>query len=80
MTDSVYSLKELNNVGMRAFRFTCVSSEAAARLKQLELESSPLLATPRNNVNVNVAMNNQVSVCLCNISTKDKTNESLTEI
>uniref|UniRef100_A0A4W6G8W0 Erythrocyte membrane protein band 4.1 like 5 n=1 Tax=Lates calcarifer TaxID=8187 RepID=A0A4W6G8W0_LATCA len=36
-------------------------TEAAARLKQLELESSPLLATPRNNVNVNVAMNNQVS-------------------
>ncbi|XP_029968713.1 band 4.1-like protein 5 [Salarias fasciatus] len=33
-------------------------SEAAARLKQLELESSPLPPTPRNNVNVNVAMNN----------------------
>uniref|UniRef100_A0A4W6G9T9 Erythrocyte membrane protein band 4.1 like 5 n=1 Tax=Lates calcarifer TaxID=8187 RepID=A0A4W6G9T9_LATCA len=37
-------------------------TEAAARLKQLELESSPLLATPRNNVNVNVAMNNQDDV------------------
>uniref|UniRef100_A0A3B3Y5A6 FERM domain-containing protein n=1 Tax=Poecilia mexicana TaxID=48701 RepID=A0A3B3Y5A6_9TELE len=34
-------------------------AEAAARLKQLELESSPLPATPRNNVNINVAMNNQ---------------------
>ncbi|XP_071328597.1 band 4.1-like protein 5 [Trachinotus anak] len=37
-------------------------SEAAARLKQLELESSPLLATLRNNVNVNMAMNNQEDV------------------
>ncbi|XP_026231677.1 band 4.1-like protein 5 isoform X2 [Anabas testudineus] len=37
-------------------------NEAAARLKQLELESSPLLATSRNNVNVNVAMNNQEDV------------------
>ncbi|XP_028993657.1 band 4.1-like protein 5 isoform X2 [Betta splendens] len=37
-------------------------NEAAARLKKLELESSPLLATPRNNVNVNVAMNNQEDV------------------
>uniref|UniRef100_A0A669C7H3 Erythrocyte membrane protein band 4.1 like 5 n=1 Tax=Oreochromis niloticus TaxID=8128 RepID=A0A669C7H3_ORENI len=37
-------------------------AEAAARLKQLELESSPLLAAPRNNINVNVAMNNQASV------------------
>ncbi|XP_008294567.1 band 4.1-like protein 5 [Stegastes partitus] len=37
-------------------------SEAAARLKQLELESSPLLAAPRNNVNVNMAMNNQEDV------------------
>ncbi|KAG7241751.1 hypothetical protein INR49_025216 [Caranx melampygus] len=36
--------------------------EAAARLKQLELESSPLLATPRNNINVNMAMNNQEDV------------------
>lgn len=36
-------------------------SEAAARLKQLALDSSPLLATPRNNgVNINVALNNQV--------------------
>nr|XP_040058509.1 band 4.1-like protein 5 isoform X2 [Gasterosteus aculeatus aculeatus] len=34
---------------------------AAARLKQLELESSPLLATPKN-VNVNMAMNNQEDV------------------
>lgn len=35
--------------------------EAAARLKQLALDSSPLLATPRNNsVNINVALNNQV--------------------
>lgn len=33
-------------------------SDAAARLKQLELESSPLPPTPRNNLNVNVAMNN----------------------
>lgn len=41
----------------------CGDSEAAARLKQLELESSPLLAAPRNNMNVNVAMNNQASVC-----------------
>ncbi|XP_069010859.1 band 4.1-like protein 5 isoform X1 [Embiotoca jacksoni] len=37
-------------------------AEAAARLKQLELESSPLLASPRNNVNVNMAMNNQEDV------------------
>ncbi|XP_026151151.1 band 4.1-like protein 5 isoform X3 [Mastacembelus armatus] len=37
-------------------------TEAAARLKQLELESSPLLATPRNNVNVNMVMNNQEDV------------------
>uniref|UniRef100_G3NYA7 Erythrocyte membrane protein band 4.1 like 5 n=1 Tax=Gasterosteus aculeatus aculeatus TaxID=481459 RepID=G3NYA7_GASAC len=36
-------------------------AEAAARLKQLELESSPLLATPKN-VNVNMAMNNQEDV------------------
>lgn len=42
----------------------CGGSEAAARLKQLELESSPLLAAPRNNMNVNVAMNNQASVCV----------------
>ncbi|XP_047226133.1 band 4.1-like protein 5 isoform X2 [Girardinichthys multiradiatus] len=34
-------------------------ADAAARLKQLALESSPLLATPRNNININVAMNNQ---------------------
>lgn len=34
-------------------------NDAAARLKQLALDSSPLLATPRNNVNVNMAMNNQ---------------------
>jgi len=39
---------------------TLCLSEAAARLKQLELESSPLLGTPKN-VNVNMAMNNQVS-------------------
>lgn len=40
----------------------CVSvyTDAAARLKQLELENSPVLSTPRNNINVNVAMNNQV--------------------
>ncbi|XP_054871217.1 band 4.1-like protein 5 isoform X3 [Amphiprion ocellaris] len=39
-------------------------SEAAARLKQLELESSPLLSAPRNNanINVNMAMNNQEDV------------------
>ncbi|XP_041663629.1 band 4.1-like protein 5 isoform X1 [Cheilinus undulatus] len=37
-------------------------SEASARLKQLALESSPLPATPRNNINVNVAMNNQDDV------------------
>uniref|UniRef100_H3C844 Band 4.1-like protein 5 n=1 Tax=Tetraodon nigroviridis TaxID=99883 RepID=H3C844_TETNG len=37
-------------------------SEAAARLKQLELEISPLPVTPRNNINVNVALNNQVSI------------------
>ncbi|XP_047457188.1 band 4.1-like protein 5 isoform X2 [Mugil cephalus] len=36
-------------------------SEAAARLKQLELESSPLLTTPKN-VNVNMVMNNQDDV------------------
>lgn len=36
------------------------SSEAAARLKQLELESSPLPVTPRNNINLNMALNNQV--------------------
>ncbi|KAF0026184.1 hypothetical protein F2P81_020921 [Scophthalmus maximus] len=34
----------------------------AARLKQLELESSPVLAPLRNNFNVNVAMNNQEDV------------------
>lgn len=38
------------------------SLEAAARLKQLELETSPLPITPRSNVNVNVALNNQVSI------------------
>ncbi|XP_017276234.1 band 4.1-like protein 5 isoform X2 [Kryptolebias marmoratus] len=37
-------------------------SEAAARLKQLELESSPLPSTPRNNININMAMNNQDDV------------------
>lgn len=37
-------------------------ADAAARLKQLELESSPLLGTPRNNINVNMAMNNQEDV------------------
>ncbi|XP_036966047.1 band 4.1-like protein 5 isoform X2 [Acanthopagrus latus] len=37
-------------------------SEAAARLKQLALDSSPLLATPRNNMNVNMALNNQEDV------------------
>ncbi|XP_041806256.1 band 4.1-like protein 5 [Chelmon rostratus] len=37
-------------------------SEAAARLKQLALDNSPLLATPRNNLNVNMAMNNQEDV------------------
>lgn len=37
--------------------------EAAARLKQLELETSPLPVTPRNNINVNMALNNQVEVC-----------------
>uniref|UniRef100_A0A667ZF43 Erythrocyte membrane protein band 4.1 like 5 n=1 Tax=Myripristis murdjan TaxID=586833 RepID=A0A667ZF43_9TELE len=36
-------------------------SEVAARLKQLELESNPLPA-PRNNINVNMAMNNQEDV------------------
>uniref|UniRef100_A0A8C6VTW2 Band 4.1-like protein 5 n=1 Tax=Nothobranchius furzeri TaxID=105023 RepID=A0A8C6VTW2_NOTFU len=36
--------------------------ETAARLKQLELEGSLLPATPRNNINVNVAMNNQDDV------------------
>ncbi|XP_068602792.1 band 4.1-like protein 5 [Brachionichthys hirsutus] len=37
-------------------------SEAAARLKQLALDSTPLLATPRNNINVNMALNNQEDV------------------
>lgn len=37
-------------------------TETAARLKQLELESSPLLATQRNNVNINMAMNNQEDI------------------
>lgn len=37
-------------------------AEAAARLKQLELESISLPPTPRNNVNVNMAMNNQEDV------------------
>ncbi|XP_070694169.1 band 4.1-like protein 5 isoform X2 [Pempheris klunzingeri] len=41
-------------------------TDASSRLKQLALESSPLPATPRNNVNVNVnvnmAMNNQDDV------------------
>ncbi|XP_056915028.1 band 4.1-like protein 5 isoform X1 [Takifugu flavidus] len=35
-------------------------SDAAARLKQLELETTPLPVTPRNNINVNMALNNQV--------------------
>lgn len=34
-------------------------TEASARLKQLALESSPLPAAPRNNINVNIVMNNQ---------------------
>ncbi|XP_044221808.1 band 4.1-like protein 5 isoform X2 [Thunnus albacares] len=37
-------------------------TETAARLKQLELESSPLPATQRNNVNINMAMNNQEDI------------------
>ncbi|XP_058477498.1 band 4.1-like protein 5 isoform X1 [Solea solea] len=37
-------------------------AEAAARLKQLELEIIPVLSTPRNNINVNMAMNNQEDV------------------
>uniref|UniRef100_A0A673B1C0 Band 4.1-like protein 5 n=1 Tax=Sphaeramia orbicularis TaxID=375764 RepID=A0A673B1C0_9TELE len=37
-------------------------AEAAARLKQLELESSQLHSAQRNNINVNVAMNNQEDV------------------
>ncbi|KAM6979063.1 band 4.1-like protein 5 isoform 1-T1 [Tautogolabrus adspersus] len=38
-------------------------TEASARLKQLALESSPPLpATPRNNINVNMTMNNQEDV------------------
>uniref|UniRef100_UPI0037E9378F band 4.1-like protein 5 isoform X2 n=1 Tax=Semicossyphus pulcher TaxID=241346 RepID=UPI0037E9378F len=37
-------------------------TEASARLKQLALESSPLPSTPRNNINVNMAMNNQEDV------------------
>ncbi|KAK5861388.1 hypothetical protein PBY51_022791 [Eleginops maclovinus] len=37
-------------------------AEAAARLKQLELETSPLVSTPKNNINVNMAMNNQEDV------------------
>uniref|UniRef100_H2SHW8 Erythrocyte membrane protein band 4.1 like 5 n=1 Tax=Takifugu rubripes TaxID=31033 RepID=H2SHW8_TAKRU len=37
-------------------------SEAAARLKQLELETTPLPVTPRNNINVNMALNNQEDV------------------
>ncbi|KAK2906281.1 band 4.1-like protein 5 isoform X1 [Channa argus] len=37
-------------------------NEASARLKQLELESSPLLPSARNNVNVYMAMNNQEDV------------------
>uniref|UniRef100_A0A7N5ZZT7 FERM domain-containing protein n=1 Tax=Anabas testudineus TaxID=64144 RepID=A0A7N5ZZT7_ANATE len=45
-------------------------NEAAARLKQLELESSPLLATSRNNVNVNVAMNNQVGEDVVKVTEK----------
>ncbi|XP_072253932.1 band 4.1-like protein 5 isoform X2 [Leuresthes tenuis] len=37
-------------------------TEAAARLKQLELDGSPLLPAPRNNINVNMVMNNQDDV------------------
>ncbi|XP_059198444.1 band 4.1-like protein 5 isoform X2 [Centropristis striata] len=37
-------------------------AEAAARLKQLELESSPLLGAQKNNINVNMVMNNQDDV------------------
>ncbi|XP_033965600.1 band 4.1-like protein 5 isoform X2 [Pseudochaenichthys georgianus] len=36
--------------------------KAAARLKQLEFETSPLLTTPKNNINVNMTMNNQEDV------------------
>ncbi|KAM9709997.1 band 4.1-like protein 5 isoform 1-T1 [Menidia menidia] len=38
------------------------SSEAAARLKQLELEGSPVLPAPRNNININMVLNNQEDV------------------
>ncbi|XP_056144972.1 band 4.1-like protein 5 [Lampris incognitus] len=37
-------------------------NEAAARLKQLELESSPLPTSQRANININMAMNNQEDV------------------
>ncbi|KAM9709999.1 band 4.1-like protein 5 isoform 3-T3 [Menidia menidia] len=37
-------------------------TEAAARLKQLELEGSPVLPAPRNNININMVLNNQEDV------------------
>jgi hypothetical protein len=37
-------------------------TDAAARLKQLELEASSLAASPRPNINVNMVLNNQVTV------------------
>nr|XP_057937676.1 band 4.1-like protein 5 isoform X2 [Doryrhamphus excisus] len=37
-------------------------TETAARLKQLELESSPRLAVSKNNVNINMVMNNQEDI------------------
>lgn len=75
----LYSLKEICNVVFYSacterlqcscvFKFNVVSPEAAARLKQLELESSPLLGTPKNNINVNMVMNNQVGICSYSIS------------
>ncbi|XP_068184606.1 band 4.1-like protein 5 isoform X2 [Antennarius striatus] len=39
-----------------------LSLSAAARLKQLALDSTPLLPTPRNNINVNMVLNNQEDV------------------
>ncbi|XP_054643015.1 band 4.1-like protein 5 isoform X2 [Dunckerocampus dactyliophorus] len=37
-------------------------TETAARLKKLELESSPRLAVSKNNININMVMNNQEDI------------------
>lgn len=45
-----------------SYYFVILSTEAAARLKQLEIESTPVPAPSRSNINLN--MNNQVSLVI----------------